>query len=66
MPKVSKQSAAEAHDHGVVEEWREDIDGYTVNFVAFRQDIDGDARCSRACPATAASARTGATCSRAG
>jgi len=41
MPKVSKQSAAEAHDHGVVEEWREDIDGYTVNFVAFRQDIDG-------------------------
>src|SRR3954470_7896156 len=41
MPKVSKQSAAEAHDHGVVEEWREDVDGYTVNFVAFRQDIDG-------------------------
>jgi Cupin domain len=42
MPKVSKESAAVAADHGVVEEWREDIaDGYTVSFVSFRQDIDG-------------------------
>jgi hypothetical protein len=42
MPKVSKETANEAMDHGVVEEWREDIaDGYTVNFVTFRQDIDG-------------------------
>jgi hypothetical protein len=42
MPKVSKESAAETADHGVVEEWREDVaGGYTVSFVSFRQDIDG-------------------------
>jgi hypothetical protein len=40
MPKVSKNSAAEHHDHGPVEEWAEDIDGYTVNFVRFGVDID--------------------------
>jgi hypothetical protein len=40
MPKVSKESAAEHHDHGPVEEWSEDIDGYTVNFVSFGVDID--------------------------
>jgi hypothetical protein len=41
MPKVSKDSAAQVDDHGVVEDRHEDIDGYTVNFVSFRQDIDG-------------------------
>src|SRR5260370_39796942 len=41
MPKVSKESAAQVEDHGVVEDRHEDIDGYTVNFVSFRQDIDG-------------------------
>jgi hypothetical protein len=40
MPKVSKNSAAEHHDHGPVEEWAQDIDGYTVNFVRFGVDID--------------------------
>ena len=40
MPKVSKDSAAEHQDHGPVEEWSEDIDGYTVNFVSFGVDID--------------------------
>jgi Cupin domain len=40
MPKVSKDSAAHHHDHGPVEEWSEDIDGYTVNFVSFGVDID--------------------------
>src|ERR671935_1686069 len=40
MPKVSTESAAQHHDHGPVEEWSEDIDGYTVNFVSFGADID--------------------------
>lgn len=41
MPKVSKESAAHVEDHGPVEDRHEDVDGYTVNFVSFRQDIDG-------------------------
>ncbi len=40
MPKASKATAQIA-DHGVVVDAHEDIDGYTVNFVTFRQDIDG-------------------------
>ncbi len=40
MPKFSKDSAAEHHDHGPVEEWTQDIDGYTVNFVLFKVDVD--------------------------
>ena len=40
MPKVSKASAAHVDDHGVVEDRHEDIDGYTVNFVSFREDVD--------------------------
>jgi hypothetical protein len=39
MPKVSKQSA-QVVDHGPVEDRHEDVDGYTVNFLVFRQDID--------------------------
>ena len=65
MPKVSKAERRRGEDHGVVEERREDIDGYTVNFVTFRQDIDGTPLLE-GCRTTAASARTGATCSRAG
>src|SRR6266705_2971159 len=41
MPKVSKGSASQVEDHGPVEDRQEDLDGYTVNFVSFRQDIDG-------------------------
>jgi hypothetical protein len=41
MPKVSKDSAAQVEDHGPVEDRHEDLDGYTVNFVSFRADIDG-------------------------
>ena len=41
MPKVSKESAAHVEDHGPVEDRHEDIDGYTVNFLTFRVDIDG-------------------------
>jgi hypothetical protein len=41
MPKVSRESAAHVDDHGMVEDRHEELDGYTVNFVSFRQDIDG-------------------------
>jgi hypothetical protein len=41
MPKVSRESAAHVEDHGPVEDRHEDVHGYTVNFVSFRQDIDG-------------------------
>jgi glyoxylate utilization-related uncharacterized protein len=39
MPKVSKDTA-QFGDHGPVREHSQDIDGYTVNFVEFLQDID--------------------------
>ena len=41
MPKVSKESAAHVEDYGPVEDRYEDIDGYTVNFVTFRDEADG-------------------------
>jgi len=41
MPGVSKHSAAHVEDHGVVEDRHEEVEGYTINFVTFRQDIDG-------------------------
>jgi hypothetical protein len=40
MPMVSKESAAHHQDHGPVEDWSEDLDGYTVDFVSFKEDID--------------------------
>ena len=40
MPKVSKESAAHVDDHGIVEDRHEDVDGYTLSFVEFREDID--------------------------
>jgi hypothetical protein len=40
MPKVSKDSAAHVDDHGIVEDRHEDVDGFTVNFVSFRADVD--------------------------
>jgi hypothetical protein len=39
MPKVSRENA-HLDDHGVVENRHAEIDGYTVNFVTFRQDVD--------------------------
>jgi mannose-6-phosphate isomerase-like protein (cupin superfamily) len=39
MAKVSRESA-EVADHGVVEDRHQELDGYTVNFLTFRQDID--------------------------
>jgi hypothetical protein len=43
MPKISKANATKGGDHGPVEDRSDDLDGYTVNFVCFRQDIDATA-----------------------
>jgi hypothetical protein len=40
MPKVSQDSASQGGDHGLVVDRAEDLDGYTVNFLTFREDID--------------------------
>jgi hypothetical protein len=40
MPRVSRDSAAHVEDHGPVDDRHEDIDGYTVNFLSFRDDAD--------------------------
>jgi len=40
MPKVSKTSATKGGDHGQVVDHAHRLEGYTVNFVEFRQDID--------------------------
>jgi hypothetical protein len=40
MPKVSKESASGGGDHGIVDDRSEDLEGYTINFVTFREDID--------------------------
>ena len=40
MPKVSRDSAANRADHGAVEDRSEQLEGYTVNFVSFREDVD--------------------------
>jgi len=40
MPKVSKQSATKGGDRGPVVDRTDELEGYTVNFVEFRQDID--------------------------
>src|ERR1044071_4236530 len=39
MPRVSRESA-EVQDVGIVEDRHADLDGYTFNFVTFRQDLD--------------------------
>ena len=40
MPTLSKDSAAAHQDHGPVEQWAQDFDGYNVAFVSFKTDID--------------------------
>ena len=40
MPKISRESAAHVDQHGPVEDRHEDVDGYTVNFLTFHEDID--------------------------
>jgi hypothetical protein len=41
MPKVSRQSAAHVDDLGIVEDRYEDVEGYRIQFVEFRQEADG-------------------------
>ena len=65
MAKVSRESAPRRDDHGVVEDLAGELEGYTVNFVTLREDIDGRALL-KGLPDDAASARTGATSPRAG
>jgi hypothetical protein len=40
MPGVSKSNAAQHRDHGPVEDWSSDVDGYTINFAKFKVGID--------------------------
>src|SRR5213075_3276333 len=40
MAKASKDSATQGGDHGPVVDRSEELDGYTVNFLTFRQDMD--------------------------
>ena len=40
MPKVSRESAARRADHGAVEDVADQLDGYAVNFVTFRENVD--------------------------
>lgn len=39
MPKVSKESAPHV-DHGPVEEWQGEVDGYSIDLVSFLQEVD--------------------------
>src|SRR3954451_14480025 len=41
MPGVSKATATGHVQHGPVEDFNQDLDGYTVNFVSFAVEIDG-------------------------
>jgi hypothetical protein len=43
MPKVSKDSATQGGEFGPVTDRSEQLEGYTVNFTSFHQDIDGTA-----------------------
>jgi hypothetical protein len=40
MPKASRESVAQVNDMGIAEDRRSELDGYTVNFVSIRQDMD--------------------------
>jgi hypothetical protein len=40
MPSVSRERIAEVNDYGVVEERVEDVDGTTIQFLTFREDVD--------------------------
>ena len=40
MPGFSKETATNVEHHGPVEERRQDIEGYAVQFLSFGQDID--------------------------
>jgi cupin domain len=40
VPKVSRESATKGGDYGPVLDRQDDLEGYTVGFTTFRQDID--------------------------
>ena len=40
MPKVSKSSATQGGDYGSVLDRADEIEGYSVNFTTFREDVD--------------------------
>ena len=40
MPKVSKESATQGGDFGPVTDRSEVLEGYSVNFTSFREDVD--------------------------
>ena len=40
MPKVSRDSATQGGDFGPVVDRSEELEGYSVNFTTFREDID--------------------------
>ena len=41
MPKVSRESATQGGDYGAVVDRFEEVEGYSINFTTFREDIDG-------------------------
>jgi hypothetical protein len=40
MPSVARDRIAETADYGVVEDRHEDVEGITIQFVTFREDVD--------------------------
>src|SRR5438067_4541199 len=40
MPKVSKDSATQGGEFGPVTDRSDEIEGYTVNFTSFQEDVD--------------------------
>jgi hypothetical protein len=40
MPQASSESATQGGDHGPVVDRSEELDGFTVNFLTFREDMD--------------------------
>jgi hypothetical protein len=40
MPSVSRERIAQVNDYEVVEERVEDVDGTTIQFLTFREDVD--------------------------
>ena len=41
MPKISKETAPDVVDLGVLEERSAELDGYVIGFTEFREDADG-------------------------
>jgi len=41
MPKVSKESATQGGDFGPVTDRSDQLEGYSVNFTSFRENVDG-------------------------